>query len=202
MKPPRASRPRNRVLFDDELRAIWEHTDQYPFGTIVRLLILTGQRRTEISSLRWEWIDGDTITLPEQATKNGRAHTFPIGQYTQAIIANIPRLDDCPYLFPASRQMSTNTTTFNGWGKPMDTLREASNTEGWSLHDLRRTYSTTMAQIGVSQLITERLLNHVSGGTQSPIARVYNVYDYLPEMREAVAQYEAHVLKLVAPIGS
>ncbi len=180
---------------------MWNASDNGTYSTIVRLLILTGQRKGEIAALEWEWIDTDQITLPSSLTKNKRSHIFPVGLTAQNIIKSVPRIDDSPYLFPASRRMNDRTSVFNGWGKAKNDLDERSGVTGWTLHDLRRTYSTLMAQIGVSQIVVEKLLNHISGGSQSPIARVYNVYEYQPEMREAVERYEEHLIRSLSPMG-
>lgn len=201
VKPPSTPRAREHVLSIEELKAVWNASDNGTYSTIVRLLILTGQRKGEIAALEWEWIDTDQITLPSSLTKNKRSHIFPVGLTAQNIIKSVPRIDDSPYLFPASRRMNDRTSVFNGWGKAKNDLDERSGVTGWTLHDLRRTYSTLMAQIGVSQIVVEKLLNHISGGSQSPIARVYNVYEYQPEMREAVERYEEHLIRSLSPMG-
>lgn len=172
-----------------------------PFHHIVALLLLTGQRRGEISRLEWRWIDEEarTITLPGSVTKNGRTHTFPYGNAVEEVLADIPELKDCPYLFSATRRMSAKTAVFNGWGKPKAELDQELGIAHWTLHDLRRTFSSNMAALGVPQVVVEKLLNHVSGGTQSPIAQVYNRHAYMDEMREAILQWETYLNTLKAP---
>jgi integrase len=95
------SSPRERVLTDAELKAVYRQAEafSYPFGAIVRLLILTGQRRGEIGLMQWKWIDVDnqTITFPAEATKNNRSHTFPIGDMAAQILADLPRMGE--YVF-------------------------------------------------------------------------------------------------------
>jgi integrase len=90
-KPPQKSR--DRVLSDEELVRVWHRAEElgWPYGTIVQLLILTGQRLGEISSLRWEWIGEDTVTFPASITKNARASTIPLGSMALAIINGVPR---------------------------------------------------------------------------------------------------------------
>lgn len=200
MQAPRPSRPRERVLSDEELHLLWDATaPTTTYNTIVRLLVLTGQRKGEIARLEWSWLDKDLCTLPAAVTKNGRTHTFPLGKTAQALIAAMPRFKDCPYVFPAHRQSSETTTVFNGWSKPKVQLDKMLGIEPWTLHDLRRTFSSGMASLGVPQIVVEKLLNHVSGGTQSPIAQVYNRYSYLDEMRNAVLQWDDRIITLCAP---
>jgi integrase len=197
MAPAGTSKPRARVLTDEELRAVYRlaHARSDHFPCIVSVLILTGQRRGEIAALQWDWIKGDTITFPAAITKNGREHTFPIGPATQAVLASIPRIDGSPYVFPALRQKSPATTTFNGWSKSKARFDRECGTTGWTLHDLRRTFATNMQRLGVRLEVTEALLNHVSG-TRGGIVGIYQRYHWLPEMREAVLRYEAWLATL------
>jgi integrase len=192
-------RPRSRVLAEAELRAVYRtaRSSEANFERIVALLILTGQRRGEIARLEWGWVNGDTVTLPADVAKNGREHTFPIGPEARALLASIDRLKGCPYVFPAARQRDEKTTVFNGWGKPKARFDRDCGVSDWTLHDLRRTFSSGMAALGIPQILVEKLLNHVSGGTQSPIAQVYNRYTYLDEMRAAVLKWEAHLTSLL-----
>jgi integrase len=122
LETPQAGQSRERVLSDAELKAIWQAAGarQGVFPAIVQLLVLTGQRRSEIASLRWEWVDETerTITLPSSATKNRRTHTFPYGEGVASILAGLPRLSDT-YVFPAARESRKGKpcTVFNGWSK-------------------------------------------------------------------------------------
>lgn len=197
--------PHDRVLSSNELVCLWKATEApwCAYNAIVRLLLLTGQRRGEIAHLEWSWINNEerTILFPSAVTKNKRTHRFPYGDMTAAVLASIPRIEGCAYLFPASRKSSTSTTVFNGWSKPKVTLDKASHVIGWTIHDLRRTFSSSMASLGVPQIVVEKLLNHVSQGTQSPISQVYNKYNYLPEMRDAILRYDAYLTTLIPPEG-
>ena len=185
--------PRQRVLRDDELKAVWcaANTIGYPFGPIVKLLILTGQRKSEIATLCFEFINGQnqTITLPH--TKNGRVHTFPIGLMAQEIIKDIPRDDNWLFMGRVKGQ------PYNGWNKHKAELDKFSGATDWTLHDLRRTFATNLAAINVPIHVTEKLLNHVSG-TISGVAAIYNRHAYLNEMREAVSKWEARLTSLLA----
>lgn len=203
---PQNGKPRERVLTEQELTSLLRllsasRSDFNPFYRIVELLILTGQRRGEIAALQWEWINEQerSITFPSTITKNGRTHTIPYGDIAGGILAANPRMEGCPYVFPAARKRNEKTTVFNGWGKPKAALDMACGVTDWTLHDLRRTYSSTMAYLGVPQVVVEKLLNHVSGGTLSPIASVYNRHAYMNEMRDAVLRYEAYLTTLIAP---
>ncbi len=193
MDKPTKYRPRTRVLTDDELRKVWRAAEDYgyPFGSIVQLLILTGQRRSEIGKLKWSYISNERITLPPEIVKNNREHSIPLSQMAAGILNEAPQLGE--YVFPARGL----TTPFRGWQSCTFNLIKACGTEHWTLHDIRRTFATSLAELSVAPHVIERLLNHVDG-TLSPIALVYNRASYLKEMAEALALWEHHLQGLLA----
>lgn len=199
MEPPAASKSRERVLSQDELKAVYKAAlaGQTPFHRIIALCLLTGQRRGETARLERSWLKDDLLTIPSDVTKNGRTHTFPIGPQARAVLATIPEVSE-RYYFPAARDRikSKPATVFNGWGKPKAALDKECGVTDWAIHDLRRCVSSGMAAIGVPQIVVEKLLNHVSGGSQSQIAQVYNRHLYIEEMRAAVARWEDHLSRL------
>ncbi len=156
-KSPQKSR--YRVLTDDELAKVWKRAKEigHPYGTIVQLLILTGQRSGETAALRWEWIGEDTITIPAGVTKNARATTIPMGTMARQIIAGVPRLGSL--LFPARGYADKPFVSFGVRKIALDTC----GVKGFTHHDIRRTFATNMARLGVRLEVTEKLLNHVSG---------------------------------------
>lgn len=191
MEKPAKYIPRTRVLSDDELTRVWQRaqTYGYPFGPIVQLLILTGQRRSEIGKLKWSYIT-DRITLPPEIVKNNREHSIPLSPMAATILKEIPHLSE--YVFVAR----DGASHFNGWQSCTFTFLKACGTAHWTLHDLRRTFATRLAELGVPPHVIERLLNHVDG-VLSPIALVYNRATYLKEMRDALVLWELHLRALV-----
>ncbi|HEY1710730.1 MAG TPA: tyrosine-type recombinase/integrase, partial [Rhizomicrobium sp.] len=163
--PPNNSR--ERVLTEPELAKVLKQAlaGRSTFDAIVSLLLLTGQRRSEIAALEWAWIDRSeaTITLPPQITKNSREHTFPIGQLTLDVLERIPIQSQSQYLFPAQSIRSNTTTVFNGWGKPKERFDRTLAIAPWRLHDLRRTLRTLWAEHGINDSVAERYINHISG---------------------------------------
>lgn len=196
MEPPRTTEPRDRVLSDEELEAVYKAAiaGESHFHRIIALCIVTGQRRGEIARFERSWLKDGAITIPAEIAKNKRTHTFPIGPTAQSVLETTPHLSD-QYFFPAVRERvkGKSATVFNGWGKPKAALDKECGVSGWTIHDLRRSVSTGMAALGIQQVVVEKLLNHVSGGSQSQIAQVYNRYAYFNEMREAVTRWEDHL---------
>lgn len=166
---------RERVLTDEELKTVWHYEDGR-YTTIIKLLILTGQRLGEITAYKPEWVAGDTLTIPADIAKNGISSTIPFNLLTAKY------LQQHEY--------------FNGFSRSKERMDKLTGVTGYTHHDLRRSYSTRMAMLGVPIHVTERLLNHRSG-TISGVAATYNRYNYLKEMREAVLLYEQHIATLV-----
>src|SRR5260370_18939766 len=183
---------RKRILTDEELRTVWLATDQLTghFQEIVRLLILMGQRRGETAAMRDLYYSDNqqTVTLPSEITKNGREHTFPVGPMAAQILArNIRKERPSPLLF----QAVGSTKPFSGWSKCKAELDKLAPIAAWTLHDLRRTFRTTLGRLKVRPDIAERLVNHVSARTD--MEETYDLHLYLEEMREAIDKWEAFV---------
>ncbi len=215
-----STQSRARVLTDHEIIALWKATEAPShFNTIVRLLLLTGQRVGEISRLQSSWIKNTasasnskwpsgastatdsatrnsgsrsdlwTLTLPAEVTKNGREVSLPLPRLAASILEQHSRQG---LLFPAR---GSSSKPFNGWSKSKAALDELSGISGWVLHDIRRTYRTIQARIGTPPHIAERLVNHVSSRTE--VEKIYDRHTYLPEMRQAVENYESYLLEKV-----
>lgn len=190
---PCKPRSRDRVLSGDELRSIWLAADgmDYPFGAVVKLLILTGQRRSEVAQLRWQDIDRERNVWHQHTNKSGRPHLVPLSAAACALIESLPRLhDEC--VFPA-RNRSRPLSGFSKWKAELD---RRSHVVGWTLHDIRRTLATGLAERGVPIAIGELILNHRSGKL-SGVAGIYNRFEYIEEQRHALDQWSVHVSELV-----
>ena len=179
---------RSRVLTNDELYRVWQACDG-TFGIIVKLLILTGQRKSEIGTLTWKQIQDDRILIPAEVTKNGRPHELPLGKLAKSIINSVIAVAGATYLFHGS------DGRYNGYAFHLKQLQKLSNTTDWTLHDLRRTFATGLASLNVPIHVTEKLLNHISG-TTGGIVSVYQRHSYWTEQQEALTRWEERVLSL------
>ena len=185
---------RARVLTDDELRQIWQATGgDDPYSAIVRLLMLLGCRRAEIGGLLWGEIDFDaaTITLPAGRVKNALEHVIPLPT-AAAEILKAQRRDGRDHVFS-----DRGPHGFRSWSRGKAALDARTGISShWTLHDLRRTFSTRMnGKLGVAPHIVERLLNHISG--RSAISRIYNRAIYASEKAAALALWAEHLTALV-----
>jgi integrase len=187
---------RKRVLTDREIAAVWRTAEARAddYGLIVRLLILSGQRRTEIASLHSAYIENDCVTLPEELSKNHQSHTYPLSKLARSFL---PTRDGL--LFPAKARGAP----INHWSECKEDFDEQCPIAPWQLRDLRRTFATNLAALRVPPHIVERLLNHRlgtihAGGEISAVAEVYNRHHYLDEMREAVEKWESRLLSILS----
>ena len=193
---------RDRVLSEAELVEIWQASGEGEYGRIVRLLVLTGQRRLEIGDLAWPEIDPDKrqIELPAERTKNHRPHIVPLSDQALALLPSRRKGRDLVF--------GRGDRGFSGWSKAkreLDARIAAARTvagidkpmPAWRLHDLRRSFVTHLNELGFAQPhVVEAIVNHVSGHLAG-VAGVYNKAQYLAERRQALDLWSAHVAALV-----
>jgi integrase len=194
---PAQEKTRDRVLTDAELVKIWRSTPESDYGKIVRLLMLTAQRRDEIGSLRWSEIPSRDdpakaqIELPGERTKNGRPHVVPLSGEAIAILEATHERAGRDLVF------GEGEGGYSGWSRAKEVLDDACGVKDWTLHDLRRSAATGMANIGVQPHVIEAVLNHISGH-KSGVAGIYNRSTYAAEKREALASWASHLRVAIA----
>jgi integrase len=190
-----SAKPRQRVLADGEIKAFWHGCGKiHPtFAAVFRLLLLTGCRLREISEMRRTELDGDTLNLPGARTKNAKPHVVPLAPLAMEIIAAVPRIEGCPFVF------STNgKTPVSGWTKIKKALDIAmGKLEAWTIHDLRRTAVTGMNELGIRPDVVELIVNHISGHRRG-VAGVYNRAERIDERRDALRRWSQHINGLIS----
>jgi integrase len=204
--PPAPERSRDRVLSDDELRMVWNAAegDGWPFGPLVKLLVLTGQRLSEVGGMRWNEVDLETKlwTLPAERVKNGERHEVPLSDAAIKILTALPRIKTTKGFVFATRR----DAAVSGYSRAKDRLDaavKASLTNGakpqehWTFHDLRRSMASGMAPLGTQMHVVEKILNH-SSGTFAGVAGVYQRYDFYNEKRIALVAWASHVESVVS----
>lgn len=194
-KPFKGEVERTRVLSLKELKVLWHEFDTLtckPIGDVHKMLLLLGQRRNEVAKMKWKDVDLDEgmWSMPREATKNKLPHAVPLPAQALAIIKSQKRLviDDaktgkkvpCPFVFS-----TTGTTPVSGWSKAKNAISKSLNTkeitlDDWRLHDLRRTVSTNLGDMGYHDGDIGLLLNHASRG----VTAIYNRSTYLEKKKE------------------
>ena len=230
MVKPEAPKSRDRVLTDIELAEVWTASEQVgaPFGPFFRLLILTGQRRSEVAGIGWRELDraASTWTIPADRSKNAIAHIVPL---SATAVAELDALADSAkgkedrsneVIWPKTGFVLTTTgkTPISGITKAKIALDaaiskarngdeaetepekrpEAQSMPAWRIHDLRRTLASGFQRQGIRFEVTEAVLNHVSG-SKGGIAGIYQRHDWKEEKRSALDAWARHVAAIVAP---
>jgi integrase len=192
------------VLTEAELVEVWNACLDDDHGRIVRLLILTGQRRAEMGNLDWSELklEKRQIELPERRTKNSRAHVVPLSDEALSILEGIAATDGRDLVF------GLGVGGFSGWSKAKRDLNERiaqarkragvkTTMPGWTIHDLRRSFVTHVSERGLAPPhVVEAIVNHISGA-KAGVAGVYNRASYLTEKRQALELWGAQVAALI-----
>lgn len=207
-KPDQEIKPRDRVLSDGELAEIWKACGTDDYGRIIKLLMLTGQRRDEVGAMAKSELDRQqgTWTIPAARAKNKREHSISLPQFAWSLVEQQieRRPSEADVLF------GLGGNGYGGWSKSKAELDERITaarkkaTRGkvqlmppWVVHDLRRTVATRMADLGVLPHVIEALLNHISGH-KSGVAGIYNRSSYEREVRTALALWADHIRAIIA----
>jgi integrase len=197
---------RQRVLDNAELIALWRATETlgYPFGQLVRILMLTALRLREAANAQWREFDLDAKlwVVPLERMKGASAHGVPLTEETLAIFNALPRFSgggDHMFTSRAGKPISGFSAMKTRLDKLMlEELRKIDQTAElapWVLHDIRRTVRTRLSRLKISEEAREAVLAHVRPGTKAN----YDVHDYLDEKTEALEQWGACLRKLVDP---
>ncbi len=204
METPKAVKPRERWLNDSELGRVWIQAAECHrcFGSIVRLLIATGQRREEIGGLHWQELDRSEreMRLSGNRTKNGEPTTIPLNDLAVAELDKVAGGEKWP---SRGRVFPTGTgaafTAYHKGKAKLDTMLSEDSGNSippWRLHDLRRTLATGFQRLGVRFEVTEAVLNHV-GGSRSGVAGIYQRHDWKPEKRDALTIWNNHLSRAI-----
>jgi integrase len=179
------SKPRDRILSDDEIRALWIVLEDFKaFGPVVKLCLLTAQRSRKIASMRWQDLKDGVWFIPQQDREKGTARSLKLSPLAWEIVQSQPRLKDNPYVFA-----SWPFKHFNSWSQQKSALdRELKkllpHMQPWTIHDLRRTARSLMSRAGVRPDIAERVLGHVIAGVRG----IYDRHDYVEEKADAMVR--------------
>ncbi|MBJ7441794.1 MAG: site-specific integrase [Sphingopyxis sp.] len=188
LRMPARATERDRVLTGPELAAVWRATYDVgqPFGALVRMLALLGQRRSETATMRWCHVVGKEWHIPR--TKQGRPHIVPLSDFALSEIQALRPATGDGFVFSTDG----GKTHFSGYSKAKAQLDKLSDTDGWCLHDLRRGCRSSLSRLGVPRHICKKIIGHADG----KIDRIYDVFDALDDRRAGLLRHERFVLSL------
>jgi integrase len=199
IKPPAEQKERERVLSDAELKLVWECAGAFPYGPLVRLLMLTGARRDEVGQMTRDEIAGEVWEIPGSRTKNGRPHRIPLTAQARDLIEKLPKMGSGSLCFTKDGKRA-----FNSYSQAKVELDELIAQAGakmkvppWVLHDIRRTVASGLARLGIQPIVISALLNH-SPKRLIGITSVYARYGYDAEKRHALEAWCAHLDRVLA----
>ncbi len=205
VKRPGAEAARDRVLSDDELALVWRAAGSlpYPSGPFFRLLILSGQRRTEVSGMTWAELDPALAlwVLPRARVKTDVEHALPVSTAMRDILRNLPRIASAPgYVFTINGQaaLAGFCRIKHRLDAAITTLNDGAPIPPWTPHDLRRSAATGMAKLGIGLPTVEKILNHRSGSFGG-VAGIYMRHTFRDEMAAALETWGRHVQALAKP---
>ena len=209
VKPPGGiERPRDRILTADEIRTVWQKLDTAemaePTRLALRLLLVTGQRRGELTHARWDHFDlaGKLWTIPVELLKTAHSrrdrpepHVVPLSGLALELLDKLKALTGTsPYVLPAHASAQHAQSYSDAvLSRAVRQNREHFGIPEWTPHDLRRTAASFMTKLGIPRLHVEKVLNHSTGD----IAEVYDRHDYLPEKRAALERWGEHLRAIV-----
>jgi integrase len=185
---------RQRVLTEDEIKSVWHAaSDAGMFGALVKVLLVTAQRRDDWAEAKWSelsGLDGDypLLTVPAARYKVGQTHEVPLTPLAVTRLDSLPRFAGSDWIFTINGTHPRSTFT-----RPKSKLDEASGVTGWTLHDLRRTGRTLMANLEVADETAERVLGHSLGGLMA----TYNVSRHRKQNMAALVALGAEILRIV-----
>jgi len=179
-------RERDRILNDDELRAVWGTAEAFasPWGQFIRFLLLAACRRTEASAMTWGELANGKWTIPAMRYKTSTEVTLPLSSAAMKVLAEIPRIEGCDFVFTTDGR-----TPISGFSTFKLKFDIACSVKNWRLHDLRRTSRSLMSRAGVNSDIAERCMGHALPGIRS----IYDKYPYVLEMQAAFEQLAAQI---------
>jgi len=188
-----AKKERDRILSDDEIRAVWAVAGESgTYGALIRLLLLTAQRLDKALTMRFEDIDADGVwTLPTAPREKGNVGKVRLPPGARAILDALPRFVDNPYVFALRGQRHMSAS---GMFKAKFDAKLPANMPNWRLHDLRRTARSLMSRAGVSSEHAERVMGHAIDGTEG----IYDRYSYMDEKSAALAKLADLIATIVA----
>ena len=202
MKKPFNTRRRDRVLSDDEIRAVWNGLPEAPISRdgqqILKLCLITGQRLGEVAGMCRDEFNLETRvwTIPSWRSKNGHAHRVPLTDMALDIIQDAMGLATTEFLFPGYGK--DDAMKSSSVGKAVRLSRSAIGVPHWTTHDLRRTAATCMADLGVAPHVIGHVLNHRAVTAASITDQVYNRYSYDREKRAALELWATQLAAIIA----
>lgn len=197
---------RERFFSEKEIKKLWEAFGvvNEPAGSLMKMLLLTGQRKTETMNMMWEDIrhekrknfSGLVWIIPKDLAKSHRLHLVPLSHLAKNVLEQMRIVNGAKSYVFASPVL--NDSSITDISRSIKEVRTKSKVKDFKLHDLRRTVSTYLAELGVPQEVNSKILNHKTGGGGSQVTRLYNRYEYIKERQIALNKWADKLQSIIA----
>jgi integrase len=187
MQIDRPGKETDRERTADEIGIAWAAFDRlgYPWGSLYKMLLITGQRRGEVAGMRWSEISSDGWNLPGERAKKGKGHLVPLSTLAREILDGVSQIGELVF-------RTRTDIPLAGWSKTAKRLQSLPM-EPWHLHDLRRTFATHMRALGIDRLVVSKLLNHAEGFA----TKTYDRWAADPEKAEAMERWANRLREII-----
>jgi len=188
---------RNRYYKPEEIQELWEHFDKWPepTGSVLKMLLITGQRKTETMQMKWNDIRGDVWTIPAELAKNKEEHLVPLSDMALEIIENMKSITGkTDYVFCSPKE---DNAPMKWLTRARETIKEHSAVSDFRPHDLRRTVATYMAKLGIDRTVLGKILNHKGLAGDDQVTAIYDRHGYMTEKREAMNRWSYKLNQII-----
>ena len=188
---------RNRYYNPDEIQELWRYFDNWnePTGSVLKMLLITGQRKTETMNMRWDNIRDNTWTIPAELAKNSEQHLVPLSGMALQVIQELkPMTGRSDYVFCSPKE---DNAPMKWLTRVRKHIQDNSKVPDFRPHDLRRTVTTYMAKLGVSRTVLGKILNHKGLAKDDLITATYDRHGYMDEREEALERWGSLVQQII-----
>ena len=184
---------RSRFYNPDEIKELWKYFDNWnePTGSVLKMLLITGQRKTETMHMKWSDIHGNVWTIPAELAKNKEEHLVPLSDMALEILEKMkPITGMSDYVFCSPKE---DNAPMKWLTRVRTTIQDESKVPDFRPHDLRRTVATYMAKLGVDRTVLGKILNHKGLAGDDQVTAIYDRHGYLQEKKRAMQLWCNHL---------
>lgn len=188
---------RDRFYDEDEIRELWKYFEMQkePTQSVLKMLLITGQRKTETMNMRWDLIRNDTWTIPVELAKGKKPHEVPLSEMALEIIEKMrPLSGKSDYVFKSPRK---DNEPIKWLSRARRFIQKNSKVSDFRPHDLRRTVTTHMSKLGIRPEVAAKIRNSKEKLGGGPVGRIYDRYDYMEERVEAMNKWSDHLQEIL-----
>lgn len=187
---------RDRYYKPDEIRELWEYFENWdePTGSVFKMLLICGQRKTETMKMKWDDIQGDVWTIPASIAKNKDEHLVPLPEMALEVLEKMRSISGhSDYVFCSPKKQNEPIQWIK---RAVSDIQNLSEVNDFRPHDLRRTFATYMTKLGVDRTVLGKVLNHKGLSGDGQVTAIYDRHSYMKEKRQAMKRW-SHKLEQI-----